>query len=182
MTIDNLVPILIVGIIVISSIASGLKAVKRGFDGVVEKQRAAEPQRIAELEAAMARRGITPPPAMQQLIAALGTAAESKSAPAYVPQPAYAAPPPSAQPAYAAPAAAAQSRHRQRPHQEPPRRDVMRDPVSVTRSMDVPDIASTAPPQVGAMRRTLAEAFGDPAHARNAVILLEVLGPPVALR
>jgi hypothetical protein len=179
-TLDNLVPILIVGIIVISSVASALKAAKRGFDGVVEKQRASEPQRIAELEAAMARRGITPPPAMQQLIAALGTAAESKPAPAYVAQPAYAAPPPSAQPAYTAPTAASQARHRQR--HEPPRRDVMRDPVSVARSMDVPDIAAVPAARGGAMRRTLAEAFGDPAHARTAVILLEVLAPPVALR
>jgi len=31
-------------------------------------------------------------------------------------------------------------------------------------------------------RRMLGEAFEDPRHARNAVILAEVLGPPVALR
>jgi hypothetical protein len=32
------------------------------------------------------------------------------------------------------------------------------------------------------MGRSLLRAFGDPSHARTAVVLAEILGPPVALR
>jgi hypothetical protein len=51
------------------------------------------------------------------------------------------------------------------------------------RSTEIPfglGLAGAAPPpRTGSM---LADAFGDPAHARNAVILAEVLSAPVALR
>jgi hypothetical protein len=47
--------------------------------------------------------------------------------------------------------------------------------VPVARSVNVPAASSG-----GAW--TLSSAFGDPAHARTAMIIAEVLGPPVALR
>jgi len=52
-------------------------------------------------------------------------------------------------------------------------------PAQVPRSaLLVADAAAPAPP----VRQTLVEAFGDPAHARTAVILAEVLAPPLAMR
>ncbi|BDE06354.1 hypothetical protein WPS_16300 [Vulcanimicrobium alpinum] len=39
-----------------------------------------------------------------------------------------------------------------------------------------------APPPQGAAVPPLLAAFADPAHARNAVVLAEILAPPVALR
>ena len=190
MTIDNLVPFLIVAVVVISSVVSALKKAKRGFDAVVEKQRAEEPQRLAALKAQLAQSGA--PPEMQSLIAKLESRVAAVSPPAAVPQQpaAYAAQTAYAQqaytqqqvytqqPAYAPPQAQVLAR-RQRPQQH----DAMRAPASVARSMDVSALPSLADPAPRTpVRRTLAEAFGDPAHARNAVILLEVLAPPVALR
>jgi hypothetical protein len=190
-TVDNIVPILIVAVVVISSLGSGLRKVKRGFDGVVEKQRAEEPQRLAALKAEMARRGVTPPAALQGLIAALeSAAAEIPATPppqqqqqAYAAQAAYVA-----QPAYASPqqqqqAAQRHSRHKHQQQPQPAEPEVRRAPVPVARTVDVPIFPSPPPlAAVGTTRRTLVDAFGDPAHARNAVILMEVLAPPVALR
>ena len=191
MTIDNIIPIVIVAVVVISSVASGLRQAKRGFDKVVDKQRAQEPERLARVQAELARRGVTAPPALQRLLSALESAApEIPAAPplqqqAYAPQAAYAA-----QPAYASPqqqqqAAQRHSRHKhQQQPQPPPQPEVRRAPQPIARSVDVPIFPSVAMPAaaVGTTRRTLADAFGDPAHARNAVILMEVLAPPVALR
>jgi len=183
-TIDNLVPFLIVAVVVISSVVSALKKAKRGFDAVVEKQRAEEPQRLAALKAQLAQSGA--PPEMQSLIAKLESRVAAVSPPAAVPQQpaayaaqtAYAQQAYTQQPAYAPPQAQVLAR-RQRPQQH----DAMRAPASVARSMDVSALPSLADPAPRTpVRRTLAEAFGDPAHARNAVILLEVLAPPVALR
>jgi hypothetical protein len=191
-TIDNVVPIVIVAVVVISSIASGLRQAKRGFDKVVEKQRVQEPERLARVQAELARRGVTAPPALQRLLSALESAAPetptpppSQQQPAYAPQAAYAA-----QPAYASPqqqqqAAQRHSRHKhQQQPQQPPPPEVRRAPQPIARSVDVPIFPSVPAPgaAVGTTRRTLADAFGDPAHARNAVILMEVLAPPVALR
>jgi hypothetical protein len=199
-SLDNILPFVIVAVVVISSIASGLRQAKRGFDAVVEKQRAAEPERLAALEARLKSQGITPSPALQRLISTLGAdatvaqtpqQAASPVQPAYAPQAAYVP-----QPAYAPQAAYAPAqqptivrhvRHRQQqappPAPQPPAPDVTRAPVPFARSVDVPDF-TTAPAAaaVPGARRTLAEAFGDPAHARTAVILTEILGPPVALR
>ncbi len=179
MTIDNLVPFLIVAVIVISSVVSGLKKVKRGFDVVVEKQRAAEPERLAAVKAELARRGVTAPAGLQGLLSALETAAaqvpDASRPAAYAAQPAFAP-----QPAYTPPAPtppAAPQRHARQ--QRPPQPDAV--PAFAARTVDVPGLPGV-PARAGAMRRTFAEAFGDPAHARNAVVLLEVLGPPVALR
>ncbi|MDB5069779.1 MAG: hypothetical protein JWM87_890 [Candidatus Eremiobacteraeota bacterium] len=191
MTVDKIVPILIVAVVVISSVASGLKQAKRGFDKVVEKQRAQEPERLARVQAELARRGVTAPPALQRLLSALESAAPetptappSQQQPAYAPQAAYAA-----QPAYASPQQQQQAvqrhsrhKHQQQPQQPPPP-EVRRAPQPIARSVDVPVFPSVpVAAAVGTTRRTLADAFGDPAHARNAVILMEVLAPPVALR
>jgi hypothetical protein len=91
------------------------------------------------------------------------TAAASYAAAAYAAQPAYAAP-------VAAPSASAPARklHREMPAQ--------RAVTPVGRSVNVP-VAAVA---TGAW--TLAGAFGDPAHARTAVVIAEVLGPPPGLR
>jgi hypothetical protein len=183
-TVDHIVPFLIVAVIVISSLASGARAVKKGFDGVVEKQRAAEPERIAAIQAQLAERGVKAPAALQGLLAALRSAAESSSAPAQQPQGAYVALPAyAAQPAYSAPPQQQQNAgHQKRQKHQQQQPDVTRAPAFVARSVDVPVFAVQAPAPTGTLRRTLADAFGDPAHARNAVILMEILGPPVALR
>ena len=108
------------------------------------------------------------------------TAAAAKPGPAaaaastYAAAPSYTAAGYTAQPAYAAPAAA--------PPQHAPARKLHREggpaqraPAPVARSVDVP-------PAVASGRWTLTGAFGDPAHARTAIIVAEVLGPPLGLR
>jgi hypothetical protein len=64
---------------------------------------------------------------------------------------------------------------------QPPSQRAMRRPVPVPApSVALPSAAArTAMPPAG---RSLLDAFGDPAHARTAVVLAEILGPPVALR
>ena len=74
-------------------------------------------------------------------------------------------------PAAPAPQAAPPARKLQQP--APPQRAV----TPVARSMDVP---TTARATTGSW--SLLDAFGDPAHARTAIIVAEVLGPPVGLR
>ena len=91
----------------------------------------------------------------------------------YAAAPSYAAAGYTAQPAYAAPAAAATSTHAQKRHREAAQ--AQRGVAPVARSVDVPVQTAT-----GAW--TLAGAFGDPSHARTAVVIAEVLGPPVGLR
>ena len=90
------------------------------------------------------------------------TAAPSYAAAGYTAQPAYAAPPP--QPPHG----------KVRTHRDsapPPQRVV----APVARSVDVPVSAASG-------SWTLAGAFGDPTHARTAIVVAEVLGPPVGLR
>jgi hypothetical protein len=106
-----------------------------------------------------------PAPAPVQASAAYA-AAPSYAAAGYTAQPAYAAPPP----AVAAPHASS-SRKLYREGAAP-----QRTVTPVARSVDVPAAAA------GGGRWTLAGAFGDPAHARNAIIVAEIIGPPVALR
>jgi hypothetical protein len=129
-------------------------------------------QRVAALLAEMQRRGITPPPALQAIAAREGLPATGS--PAYAPTPAYSAPP-----AYAAPPAQPKQRHQRAA--APPDRP----------RAEAPDLAAAFPAagafarpaaHAGATGRMLARAFSDPARARNAVILAEVLAPPVALR
>jgi hypothetical protein len=93
----------------------------------------------------------------------------------YSAAPSYTAAGYTAQPAYAAPAAA--------PPPHAPSRKLHRESAPAqraatpaARSVDVP--APAAP----SGRWTLAGAFGDPAHARTAIVVAEVLGPPVGLR
>ncbi|MBV8750484.1 MAG: hypothetical protein JO103_12320 [Candidatus Eremiobacteraeota bacterium] len=76
------------------------------------------------------------------------------------------------QPAQAAPQPAATAQAAPKPPQ--PAR-----PVQSPRSAVV--VAEPVTPTIP-VRQTLAEAFGDPAHARTAVILAEVLAPPLAMR
>jgi hypothetical protein len=119
-----------------------------------------------------------PPPGLQALAAqaaASQAAATATAAPAYAATPAYAA-----QPAYAAPPPQGKARQ-QRPERLPDRTRSAA-PASPFSPLGVPGAfapAAAAPASTGGM---LARAFGDPASARNAVILAEVLKPPVALR
>ncbi|HEY6233599.1 MAG TPA: hypothetical protein VIW69_00675 [Candidatus Elarobacter sp.] len=108
------------------------------------------------------------------------TASSAAPGSSYSAAAAYAAAAYAAQPAYAAPAAApspsapARKLHREMPAQRagaPAQRAV----TPVGRSVDVPAGTTT-----GAW--TLTGAFADPAHARTAIVIAEVLGPPVGLR
>ena len=123
----------------------------------------------------------TAAPPAQAVTAAPPPQAAPPAAPAasYSAAAAYAAAAYAAQPAYAAPAAApspsapARKLHREMPAQRagaPAQRAV----TPVGRSVDVPA------PATGAW--TLTGAFGDPAHARTAIVIAEVLGPPPGLR
>jgi hypothetical protein len=113
----------------------------------------------------------------RQTPAAPAQVAKAQPAPApasYAAAPSYAAAAYAAQPAYAAPARAATPPAPARKlHREgaPAQRAV----TPVGRSVDVPVAAASG-------RWTLAGAFGDPAHARTAIVVAEVLGPPVGLR
>jgi hypothetical protein len=104
-----------------------------------------------------------PPPRPQQPSAPSAyTAATAYAAPAYAAQAAYAPPPGGG----ATPGGPARRLHRDAP-------PAQRAATPVARSVDVP-VATGA--------WTLAGAFGDPAHARTAIVIAEVLGPPVGLR
>ncbi|HEX3452476.1 MAG TPA: hypothetical protein VHS26_04180, partial [Solirubrobacteraceae bacterium] len=69
----------------------------------------------------------------------------------------------------------------QRPPLPPPDLSAPRRVSPPMRSTDVPAWPAAQGERLP-VRSTLAVAFADPAHARSAVILAEVLGPPVALR
>ncbi|HWT07067.1 MAG TPA: hypothetical protein VN224_14985 [Xanthomonadales bacterium] len=90
-------------------------------------------------------------------------AAPSYAAAGYIAQPAYAAPAKTAPPP-----APSRKLHRE---SAPAQRGV----TPVARSVEVPRATPTG-------RWTLAGAFGDPAHARTAIVVAEVLGPPLGLR
>ncbi len=81
----------------------------------------------------------------------------------------YAAPPAYAAPAAAAPSPAASATRRLHRDAAPAQRAA----GPFARSVDVPAPGGTW---------TLSNAFGDPAHARTAIIVAEILGPPVGLR
>jgi hypothetical protein len=161
---------------------------------------AAQAERVRMIEAQLARRGITPPPALQAVVDAFEAAAVPPS-------------PPAAAPVSQSPQPQQQS-HRHRHHHQPASADAaQRQTVPVARSAGVPLAAAqasgmqaggqtadawmarmqasdvpvggdldTPPSAPSPARRLLATAFADPAHARNAVVLTEILGPPVALR
>ncbi|HEY0393417.1 MAG TPA: hypothetical protein VGD01_02895 [Candidatus Elarobacter sp.] len=202
MTIDNLPGIVIVAIVVISSIVSALRRAKKALGDQplspaataardqaraqriealarATGQESALQQRAAQMRAEMQRRGITPPPGMQAIFAALGNAPAplAAAAPPVQQQPAPAAPP------VPAPQAQRQA-HRHRPASSDPIAPVAPRPVPAARPTDLlTAFDDEASPAAGAStRRMLAGAFGDPAHARDAVILAEVLAAPVALR
>jgi hypothetical protein len=84
----------------------------------------------------------------------------------------------------AAPASAAPAPPAPVSQAAPPARKMQRQPAPaqravtpIARSMDVP---TTARATAGSW--SLLGAFGDPAHARTAIVVAEVLGPPVGLR
>jgi hypothetical protein len=97
------------------------------------------------------------------------TAASAYSASAYTAQAAYAPPPPAA----ASHAGSGRKLYRDTPPAQRAAAPAQRGVTPVARSVDVP-VATGA--------WTLAGAFGDPAHARTAIVIAEVLGPPVGLR
>jgi hypothetical protein len=114
-------------------------------------------QRAAAIQAELARRGLIPP----------------------------LAPPPVA-PQQGSIAPVAQPPHRRAHHQPPPAMGTTSGlgtpvrPVPALLGEPGGGVAQAAGPSP--TRRMLRDAFDDPGHARNAVILAEVLGRPVALR
>jgi hypothetical protein len=120
---------------------------------------------------------VTAPPrkAAAKAVPAAAPAAASAST-AYAAAPSYAAAGYVAQPAYAAPPAAPKPHAPSRKvHREAAPAQQQRAVTPAARSVDVPAPAASG-------RWTLAGAFGDPAHARTAIVVAEVLGPPVGLR
>ena len=106
--------------------------------------------------------------APQPAAASAYTAATAYAGTTYAAQAAY-APPPAGAPSHGGPA---RKLHRDAPPAQraaPAQRGV----TPVARSVDVP---------VPTGAWTLAGAFGDPAHARTAIVIAEVLGRPVGLR
>ena len=179
MTTDDFLKI-IFGVVIIGGalVSRFVKAQRAGQAGtpVAAPPSAAEspaipPQRVAALLAEMRRRGITPPPALQAFAAA--NAGTATAPPTYTATPAYAA-----QPAYAAPPA--QPKHRPARAERPP--DRSRAQGLETPFSAFPGAFAPAAPRSGSTGGMLARAFGDPGSARNAIILAEVLRPPVALR
>jgi hypothetical protein len=119
---------------------------------------------------------LAPALAARQAAAQPAAAAPARSAavPAYAAQTAYAA-----QPGYAAPPPAAQAQpgsSARKLHREPAA--AQRTVTPVARSVDVPTTATAAT----AGTWMLKGALDDPAHARAAIVIAEVLGPPVGLR
>jgi hypothetical protein len=102
--------------------------------------------------------------------AAAYTAATAYAASAYSAQAAYAPPPPAAAASHVG---SGRKLHRDTPPAQRAAAPAQRAVTPVARSVDVP-VATGA--------WTLAGAFGDPAHARTAIVIAEVLGPPVGLR
>jgi hypothetical protein len=113
-------------------------------------------QRVAAMLAEMQRRGITPPPALQAIAAMEGVPAAPPAAPQ--------------QPRYA--------RGERRPEQVRSAPPEIRAPVFPAPGALDPAAMARA----GSTRRMVVDAFSDPEHARNAVILAEILGSPAALR
>jgi hypothetical protein len=112
-----------------------------------------------------------PPPAPAAAVRPAGPASYTAAA-AYTAA-AYTAAAYAAQPAYAAPpaAAAAHGGHSRKPHREAAPAQRAAAPVSQPVAAHVPSGGWS-----------LSGAFGDPAHARTAIVIAEVLGPPVGLR
>jgi hypothetical protein len=151
-------------ILVVALVRTVARAAKRGSRSAAPRTAApsgtAPPsgaqQRVAAMLAEMQRRGIAPPPSLQAIATMEGVP---------VPGP----PPPQQQ---------RQARTDRTP--DPARRA---PPEVRPRVFPAPGtLAPAAPPPAGSTRRMVIEAFSDPEHARNAVILAEILGSPVALR
>jgi hypothetical protein len=118
-------------------------------------------QRVAAIVGELRRRGITPPPALQAMAAREGVTLAPPPRPPIAPQP--------------------------QPQPQPQQRAVSPAPPAIPAApvFDIQNLGIAARPAIapaGSAGRMLIEAFSDPAHARNAVILAEVLRPPVALR
>ena len=171
MTSDDVLKIVFGGFILAMALISRIMKARKnaGRDGAATAAPSAAPPgvpepRVAALVAELKRRGITPPAALQAIAAAQS------------PQPPVAPQPPAAPQRAAAPAPPRAPQHRHGPRAERP-------PESVTPPVGVrPLVSPDAPAPPSPARRMLVEAFGDPAHARTAVILAEILAKPVALR
>ncbi|MDB5026572.1 MAG: hypothetical protein JWO66_261 [Candidatus Eremiobacteraeota bacterium] len=164
MTLENVLPVVVFAIVVLASLAKHGGKLKRGFNSLVEQQRVAERDRVLEIKAEMERRGVAVPQALAALSASFEAAALAQRG---------ASAEPHSQPAQG------QQQHRRHKQQPPP--SPAAPPPRVTVPVGPPvELVAAAPG--GMLRGMLAEAFGDPAHARNAVILAEILAKPVALR
>jgi hypothetical protein len=164
-TLENVLPVVVFAIVVLASLAKHGGKLKRGFNSLVEQQRVAERDRVFEIKAEMERRGVAVPQALAALSASFEAAALAQRG---------ASPEPHPQPAQG------QQQHRRHNKQQP-----APSPAAPPPRMTVPagppvELVAAAPG--GMLRGMLGEAFGDPAHARNAVILAEILAKPVALR
>ncbi len=165
MTLHDIFPFLFVAIIVIAAIGKQLRGLGRGYNALVEQQRTAEARAADAPRAAAPARGLSPAAATtagRSDVAAVIKAAVA----AYESAPAYTAAVSAAPPPYQAP-----------PQQRPA---AVRRAVPAARSVDVPVAAVAAVAPAG--RWVLADAFRNPANARSAVIMAEILGPPRALR
>jgi hypothetical protein len=189
---QNLPILLFIGILIVSAIVQQLRGAKKAYDNTVVRQR-------AERDAADAPNAAVPvqqnaAEARAVLLQEIEAMARSRAAPQQV---IVQTPPPAQrQPAVPPPRPPAQRRT------PAPQRTVLqqrggvwRDPSFADHTFaTLPATLSTAETSGGLLstaggtrapsstRRMLAGAFADPAHARSAVILAEVLGTPVGLR
>jgi hypothetical protein len=201
---DNLPALLVVGFFLVMTVVQQLVAGKKAFDKAVVRQRSER--------GATGSAGAQPPPAqpvqpfvylrpdqpvampqnagqarallLAQIEAMANARGPSAQPSAVVQQPA----PPQPSAVQAAPQQAAVARQRHAPRQRPA---VSQDLGSFATLPGTLETVVTPSGLLGApgaarapstTRRMLATVFGDPAHARGAVILAEVLGTPLGLR
>jgi hypothetical protein len=155
-TLENVIPFVIVAIIVIGAIGKQLRGLGRGYNALVEQQRGAA-LRAAQPSGPPASAGAA---AQDSDIAAVRKAVGA----AYQAAPAYSAAVSATPPAY-----------------QPARAAAVKRAAPVARSVDVP--AAAFPAAVAPVEHwSVADAFRNPANARTAIIMAEILGPPRALR
>ena len=163
MTFENIIPLVITAIVVIAAISKQLRGLGRGYTAVVERQRA-DALRAAEAAVQSARASASAGGPLTAAATRADVAAVLKAAvSAYEAAPAYTA-------AVSAPAPAYQ------PAQTQHRSAAVKRAAPAARSVDVP--VAAAPLE----RWTIADAFRNPANARTAIVMAEILGPPRALR
>ena len=160
MKFEDIVPFVIFAIFVIAAIGKQLRGLGRGYNALVERQRAAAFQAGEALRSAESPRAPSVAAARSDVAAVIKAAvAAYESAPAY--SAAHSVEPPAYKPA-------------------PQHRPAAKRAAPVARSVDVPvsPVAAVGP----AGRWVLADAFRSHANARTAIVMAEILGPPRALR